>query len=128
MAVPAEENPSLMTEDQLLQQRISDHLEQIATAMRRMADAMEESTEPPPSYTMSNQLISDRTRPWLQNSLHDRIDAIERAERTLQIVFSIAIAGIAIYFICSADGPIPLPLGLGMLLALAVGYTISTRN
>ena len=107
--------------------------------MQRMADAMEESTivdgikhlqirEPPPSYAMSTHLVSDPARPWLQSPVHDRIDAIERDKRTLQIAFGIAMAGIAICFICSADKPILLPLLLGMLLVLAVGYTISRRS
>ena len=139
MAEHAVESQFLLTEDQLLQQRISDHLGEIATAMHRMADAMEESTivdgithpqirEPPPSYAMSTHVVSDPTHPWPQSPVHNRIDALERDKRTLQIAFGMAIAGIAIYFICSTDEPIPLPLLLGMLLALAVGYTISRGN
>lgn len=121
MATPAVEGPSLITEDQLLQQQISDHLESIATAMNRMADAME---EPPPPY----HLVNDPRRPCLQSPVHDRIDAIERDNQTLQIAFGIVMTGIAIFFICRGDQPIPLPLLLGMLPALAVGYVISRRN
>ena len=97
MAAPAVESPSLMTEDQLLQQQISDHLESIAVAMNRMADAME---EPPPPYAVSNHLVNDHRRPCLQSPVHDRIDAIERDNRTLQIAFGIVTTGIAIFFIC----------------------------
>ena len=124
MAAPAVENPSLITEDQLLQQQISDHLESIATAMNRMADAM----EPPPSYAMSTDFVNDPRRPYLQSPVHDRIDAIERENWTLQIAFGIVMTGIAVFFICRADQPIPLPVLLGMLSALAVGYVISRRN
>ena len=125
MAAPAAESPSLVTEDQLLQQRISDHLENIATAMNRMADAME---DPPPPYAMSTHFVNDPRSPCLQSPVHDRIDAIERDNRTLQIAFGIVMTGIAIFFICKGDQPIPLPLLLGMLSALAVGYVISRRN
>ena len=112
MAEHAVESQFLMTEDQLLQQQMSDHLREIATAMHRMADAMEEPTivdgithpqirEPPPSYAMSTHLVGDPTPPWLQNPVHDRIDGLERDKRMLQIAFGIAVTGIAIYFICS---------------------------
>ena len=139
MAALAVENRTLVTEDQLLQQKISDHLEKIATSMKRMADAMEESTifdgvthpqirEPPPSYAVSNHLVLDSRRPFLQTPVHDRIDAIERDKRTLQIAFGIAMTGITICYICSEGEPIPLSLLLGMLLALAVGCAVSRRN
>ena len=139
MAALAVESRTLVTEDQLLQQKISDHLEKIATAMKRMADAMEESTifdgmthpqirEPPPSYAVSTHLVLDSGRPYLQTPVHDRIDAIERDKRTLQIAFGIAMTGIAICYICSEGEPIPLSVLFGMLLALVVGCTVSRRN
>ena len=107
--------------------------------MERMAGAIEESTivdgmthpqirEPPPSYAMSTHFVLDPGRPCLQSPVHDRIDAIERDKRTLQIAFGMAMIGIAICYICSKGEPIPLPVLLGMLLALAVGCAVSRRN
>ncbi len=138
MAAPAVESRILMTEDQLLQQQISDHLDKIATAMRRMADAMEESTivdgithphirEPPPSYDSSINIVIDPGRPCLQTTICDRIDAIERDKRTLQMAFGIAMTGTAICYFYSEGPAIPLPALFGMLLALAVGCAISRR-
>lgn len=136
MAAAAAESRTMMTEDELVQQRITDHLEKIATAMERMANAMETSTivegighgqirEPPPSYDVSTNIVIDPGRPWLQDPVHDRIDAIERDKRTLQIAFGIGITGIAICYNYSKADAIPLPVLLGMLLALLVGCAVT---
>lgn len=129
----------MVTENELVQQRIDDHLAKIAAAVGRMADAMETLTnsgginhrqirEPPPPYNMSTNTVNNPRRPWLQDPVHDRIDAIERDNWTLQIALDIAITGIAICYIYSEAGGIPLPLLLLMLLALAVGYAVSRRS
>ena len=129
----------MMTEDELVQQKISDHLEKIGMAMARMADAMETPTiddrithrqvrEPPPSYDMSTNIVVGPGRPGLQSPVHDRIDAIEKDQRTLQIAFSMAITGIAICYIYSEGKAIPLPAVFGMLLVLAVGCAVSRRS
>ena len=139
MAAPAVESRTLMTEDQLLQQKISDHLEKMATAMKRMADAMEESTmvdgmthpqirESTPSYAMSTHFVIDPGRLFLQNPVHDRIDAIERDKRSLQTAFGIAMTGIAVCYIWCEGKSIPLPVLLGLLIALGVGCAISKTN
>ena len=139
MPAAAVERRAMMTEDELVQQRIFDYLEKIDTAMRRMADAMETLTindrvthrqvrEPPPSYDMSTNIVIDPGRPYIQIPIHDRIDAIERDKRTLQMAFGMAITGIAICYIYSEGKAIPLPVVFGMLLALAVGCAVSRRN
>ena len=138
MAAPAVESRNLMTEDQLIQQRISDHLETIARAMERMADAGEEFTiidgithpqirEPPPSYDSLTNIVIDPGRPRLETTLCERIDAIERDKRTMQMAFGIAMTGIVICYIYSEGPAIPLPALLGMLLALSIGCAVSRR-
>ena len=139
MAATAVESRTMMTENEVVQQRISDHLGEIRTAMTRMAVAMEASTindrithrqvrEPPPAYEMSTNIVIEPGRPDLQIPIHDRIDAIERDKRTLQIAFGMAITAIAICYIYSEAKPIPLPVLLSMLLAFAVGCAVSRRS
>ena len=130
----------MMTEDELVQQRIFDYLEKIDTAIQRMADAVATLTindritthrqvrEPPPSYDMSTNIVIDPGRHDIQIPIHDRIDAIERDKRTLQMAFGMAITVIAICYIYSEGKPIPLPVLLSMLLALAVGCAVSRRR
>ena len=139
MAAAAVQSRTMMTENELVQQRIDDHLAKIATAMERMAVAMETSAideginhrqirDPPPSYDVSTNTVIGPRRPRLQDPVHDCIHAIERNIRTLQIAFAIAITGIAICFNYSEADRIPLPVLLGMLLALAAGYAVSRRS
>ena len=127
-----------MTEDELIQQKIFDHLAKIDTAMERMADAMRTAAiggginhqqihEKPP-YDVSTNADMDPERTRLQDSLHDRIDAIEKNIRTLQIVFAIAIIFIAICYYYSGATAVSLPVCLVMVLVIITGIVVSMRN
>ena len=138
MAAAAVQSRTMMTEGELIQQKICDHLAKIDTAMERMADAMttaaigggtnhQQIPENPPSYDVSTNADIDPERIRLQDPVHDRIDALERNYRTLQIAFGIAITAIAICYYYGEAAEIPWPILLVMLLAIIVG-AVSRRN
>ena len=132
MVAAAVQSRTMMTEVELIQQKICDHLAKTDTSMERMADAMRTASigkainhqqihEKPPSYDVSTNADISPERPQLQDPIHDRIDAIERNYRTLQIAFGIAITANAICCYYSDAPEIPLPILLVMLLAIIVG-------
>ena len=139
MATAAVQSRTMITENELVQQGISEHLAKIAASTERIAVSMEKLAvveginhrqvrEQPPSYDVATNTVIGPRRPRLQNPVHDYIEAIERDLRTLQIAFAIAIIGIAICYTYSEAGGIPLPVLLGMLLVLAAGFAVSRRN
>ena len=128
-----------MTEGELIQQNIFDRLAKIDTEMERIADAMRTAAiggginhqqihEKPPSYDVSTNADMDRECARLQDSLRNRIDAIEKSIWILHIVFAIAIVGIGICYYHSGATAVSLPVCLVMVLVIIIGIVVDRRT